>query len=126
LKSIESIEKEFNFQQLLLDILKKRSLSRQDISIVTIEKITLEEYRFVFVIIRTKEKFLIQGVYNSKARNIVIKRSEEVIENVVNVVVPQKNDFIIVPRDKIASNSDAKESIDYIYKVRPSFRQGII
>lgn len=91
---------------------------------VNITAITKEEYLFVIYVKSLRIRYVVRGSYNSKTQSVTIKKIEEVFHpKLQEIKEPEKPITKVIEKSAISSNSEAKEVFDYLYKVRPSFRQ---
>lgn len=124
LKKVESVSKEYNFQQVLLEVLKQKHVTQADAEIIEVTAISKEEYLFVIYIKSLKTRYVTKGSFNPKTKSVNIKKIEEVFHpKLQDIKEPEKPQVKIVTKENIGSSTDAKEVFDYLYKVRPSFRQ---
>lgn len=124
LKHIETLSKEPNFQAVLAEVITANGFNKNDVDVVNITAITKEEYVFVVYIKSLKIRYVIRGAYSVKTKTVTIKKMEEVFHpKLQEMIEPEKPQTKVLEKSAIASNSEVKEVFDYIYKVRPSFRQ---
>jgi hypothetical protein len=94
------------------------------VDIVNITALSKEEYVFVIYIKSLKIRYTIRGAYNTKTQTVTIKKMDEVFHpKLQEMKEPEMPQTKILEKGAISSNSEAKEVFDYLYKVRPSFRQ---
>lgn len=124
LKQIEVISKDPSFVAVYNEILTQRQFTASDVDILEITQVSKEEYIFTIYVRSLRIRFVIRGSYNLKTRTTNIKKIEEVISTKLQEIkVPEKAEVKIIDKASISSNTEAKEVFDYMYKVRPSFRQ---
>lgn len=124
LKQIEVISKEPSFVAVYNEVLAQRQFTASDVDILEITQISKEEYVFTIYVRSLRIRFVIRGSYNFKTKTTNIKKIEEVISTKLQEIkVPEKAEIKIIDKASISSNTEAKEVFDYMYKVRPSFRQ---
>jgi hypothetical protein len=105
-------------------VLTANSFNRNDVDIVNITALSKEEYVFVIYIKSLKIRYTIRGAYNTKTQTVTIKKMDEVFHpKLQEMKEPEMPQTKILEKGAISSNSEAKEVFDYLYKVRPSFRQ---
>ncbi len=124
LKQIEVVSRDPSFIAVYNEVLTQRQLTASDVDILEITQLSKEEYVFTIYVRSLRIRFVIRGSFNSKTKTTNIKKIEEVISTKLQEIrLPENAEVKIIDKASISSNTEAKEVFDYMYKVRPSFRQ---
>lgn len=124
LKQVELLSKEPAFQAVLTEAVTSKAFAKEDVDVVNITLINKEEYIFVIYIRTIRLRYVVRAAYNTKTQTVTIKKMEEVFHpKLQQMKEPERPQTKILDKQAVASSSEAKEVFDYLYKVRPSFRQ---
>ena len=124
LKTVESIKKEYNFQQVFAQVLAENKYSANEVEVLEITPVSQEKYIFIIYHITLRCRFRIVGWYSSQEKKVVIQEVEKVFsEELKDIKVPEEPEVRIITKESITKNVEAKEVFDYLYKVQPTFRQ---
>lgn len=91
---------------------------------MNITLIAKEEYVFVIYVRTLRIRYVVRAAYSSKTQTVTIKKMEEVFHpKLQQMKEPERPQTKVLDKKAVSSSSEAKEAFDYLYKVRPSFRQ---
>jgi hypothetical protein len=124
LRQIDTLSKEPNFQAVLAEAIASKAFSKNDVEVANITALSKEEYLFVIYVKSIKIRYVVRALYSAKTQTTTIKKMEEVFHPQLQLMKePEKPQSKVLDKQTASSNSEAKEAFDYLYKVRPSFRQ---
>ena len=127
LKTVESVQNEYNFKQVFKQVLTDTKYNAKEVKILEITKISEEKYSFIIYHIILRFRFRIIGWYSVERKEVIIESVEEVFsEKLQEMKEPEQPKIKVITKESLTKNVEAKEVFDYLYKVQPTFRQNLV
>lgn len=124
---MESITKEYNFKQVLSEVLKEKNYKETEVEVVEATPVSQEEYAFVIYHRVYKIRFSIKGKYSIKTKKVTLDQVEEVFsEKLTEMKEPEQTKTKVIVKESLSKSVEAKEVFDYLYKIQPTFRQNLV
>jgi len=127
LKKIDTLSKQESFQQVFAQVLTTQGFDTTEVQILDINAISQSEYLFIIYHRILKLRYKAQASYNVKTGVVSVKKIEEVYSlKLQELKYPEPMTTKVITKELLTKSVEAKEVFDYLYKLRPSFRQSLV
>ena len=93
-------------------------------AIIDATALSQEEYVFILYHFLLRIRWRIRGHYSTSKQTVTISNMEEVVSSQLQEIkMPEKPAVRVITKESLTKNVETKEVFDYLYQLKPTFRQ---